>query len=134
MKSYIAVVQCHIVKERCSGFLCEKSFHDRTGKFEAYSKDDEVRFLNLTCGGCCGRGVHRKLADLKQMLEKKEKLDKSRLAVHLSSCIAFSSYHGPACPHLDYLKDIITNKLGLDCVDGTYISKAAQRRREKGIY
>ena len=25
-KSYIAVVQCHIVKQRCSGYFCEKSF------------------------------------------------------------------------------------------------------------
>jgi len=38
-KDYIAVVQCDIVKERCSGYYCEKAFHERTGGFAAYPKD-----------------------------------------------------------------------------------------------
>ncbi|MCP4650485.1 MAG: CGGC domain-containing protein, partial [PVC group bacterium] len=35
---YIVVVQCHIVKERCSGYLCEYAFSKRTGSFSKYPK------------------------------------------------------------------------------------------------
>ena len=26
-KDYVAIVQCHIVKERCSGYNCERAFN-----------------------------------------------------------------------------------------------------------
>jgi len=32
-KDYIVIVQCHIVKERCPGYFCEKAFNERTGGF-----------------------------------------------------------------------------------------------------
>jgi hypothetical protein len=35
-KDYIAIVQCHIVKERCSGYFCERAFHHRLGGFAVY--------------------------------------------------------------------------------------------------
>ena len=63
-KEFIVIVQCHLVKQRCSGYSCEKAFHERTGGFSGYSPDRRYRMMNLTCGGCCGRPVHRKLADL----------------------------------------------------------------------
>ena len=42
-KKYIAVVQCQIVLERCSGFLCEKSFHERSGGFKGLEEGKEYR-------------------------------------------------------------------------------------------
>ena len=63
-KEYIVIVQCHIVKERCSGYNCEKAFNERTGGFAAYPKEKRFRMLNLTCGGCCGRATHRELSKL----------------------------------------------------------------------
>jgi len=63
-KNYIAIVQCALVKQRCSGYLCEKAFHERTEGFAAYSPDKAYRTLYLTCGGCCGRPLHRKLSNL----------------------------------------------------------------------
>ncbi|HJO96016.1 MAG TPA: CGGC domain-containing protein [Victivallales bacterium] len=133
-KDYIVVVQCHIVKERCSGYLCERAFFHRTGLFEDYPEGKPVRFLSLTCGGCCGRALHRKLSNLIKKIKMKEKISKDRIGVHLSSCISFESYHGPECPHKEYLKEMIVVKSGLELIEGSNISKLTEKRRVEGIY
>ena len=103
-KSYIVIVQCDIVMERCSGFLCEHAFNNRTGGFAAYSSEKQYRTIYMTCGGCCGRAVHRKLNDLIRMIKKAEKVKRDQIVVHLASCITRDNYHASPCPHLDYLK------------------------------
>jgi len=132
-REYIAIVQCHLVKQRCSGYFCEKAFHERTGGFARYSRDKAYRTLYLTCGGCCGRPLHRKLSDLVRNIKAKEEVEKGQIVVHLSSCITKDNYHGPACPHIDYLKELI-GKLGLDVCEDTSISQKAEERRQAGIY
>ena len=117
-KDYIIVVQCHIVKQRCSGYFCESSFHRREGGFSHYEADRTFRTLYITCGGCCGRALHRKLGHLARKIKQKEGIEKDSLVVHLSSCITNDTYHGPPCPHLDYLHALI-HKLDLDVVEGT---------------
>jgi len=121
-KKYIVVVQCDIVQERCSGYFCEKSFHDRTGAFAGYPADTAFRILYMTCGGCCGRAVHRKLGDLVNTIGKKEGICREDIVVHLASCIVRDSFHAPPCPHLDYLRTLIADKRGLDIVEGTHFS------------
>ncbi len=132
-KDYIVVVQCDIVKERCSGYFCEKAFHERTGGFAGYPKDKAIRTLTMTCGGCCGRALHRKLGHLRRKLASKEKIEKDRVVVQFSSCVALESFHGPACPHLDYLKALVA-KQGLDLALGTQISEKTEERRKSGVY
>ena len=132
-KSYLIIVQCHIVMERCSGYFCEKAFHERTGGFAGYPADRIYRTIYLTCGGCCGRAVHRKLGHLVRLLKKRENIDRSAVVVHLASCITKDNYHGPRCPHYDYLKDLI-GRLGLDIRDDTSISVKSEAKREAGIY
>jgi predicted metal-binding protein len=132
-KDYIVIVQCHIVKERCSGYNCERAFNERTGGFAAYPKDKAYRMLNLTCGGCCGRAVHRKLSNLIRRINKAEGITKDRIVVQLSSCITKDNFHSSPCPHLDYLKGLIT-KLGLDVRDDTYIDEKSEKRRREGLY
>ena len=75
-KDYIVIVQCHIVKERCSGYMCERAFHERTGGFVNYPADKAYRTLYLTCGGCCGRALHRKLNNLIHKSKNKEGIEK----------------------------------------------------------
>ena len=132
-KKYIVVVQCDIVMERCSGYGCERAFNERTGGFSDYPEDKKYRTIYMTCGGCCGRGVMRKLHDLTRMLEKEE-IQKESIVVHLSSCITKDNYHAPPCPHLDYLKTLIGDKLSLDIVEATHISKQSRELRDKGLY
>lgn len=132
-KDYVVIVQCHIVKERCPGYNCERAFHERTGGFAAYPKDKSYRMLNLTCGGCCGRAVHRKLSNLTRRIKKSEGITKDRIVVQLSSCITKDNFHSTPCPHLDYLKGLIA-KLGLDICEDTFISETSEKRRKAGMY
>ena len=132
-KNYIVVVQCHIVKEVCSGYYCEKAFNERSGGFADYSKDQPLRILYLTCGGCCGKAVHRKLSNFLKKAGKNEGITKEQVVVHLSSCITKDNYHAPRCPHIDYIKAMI-GRFGLDVREDTRISHKAQQRREAGIY
>ncbi len=132
-KDYIAIVQCHLVKQRCSGYMCERAFHERTGGFAHYPADKTYRTLYMTCGGCCGRALHRKLGNLVRKIKTKEGIEKDRIVVQLSSCITRDNYHGPCCPHLDYLKELI-GRLGLDVRETTSISLKAEGRRQAGRY
>ena len=132
-KDYIVVVQCHIVRERCSGYYCEKAFNERTGGFATYPKDRPYRIMNMTCGGCCGRAVHRKLSLLTRRIKKDEGIGKERIIVQLSSCITKDNFHAPPCPHLDYIKTLIA-KLGLDVREDTHINKMSEQRRKAGLY
>lgn len=132
-KEYVVIVQCHIVKERCSGYNCELAFHERTGGFTGHTKDKAYRMLNMTCGGCCGRAVHRKLSNLIRRINKSEGITKDRIIVQLSSCITKDNFHAPPCPHIDYLKSLIA-KLGLDLCEDTYIHEKSEMRRKAGLY
>ncbi len=132
-KDYIAIVQCHLVKQRCSGYMCERAFHERSGGFADCPGDRPYRTLYLTCGGCCGRPLHRKLGNLVRTIKKHEGIERDRIVVQLSSCITKDNYHGPPCPHLDYLKALV-GKLGLDLREDTSISPKAEERRQAGVY
>lgn len=132
-KQYIILVQCHIVKERCPGYLCEKAFHERTGGFSQYPKDRAYRMLSMTCGGCCGRAVHRKLTQFLRTIAKKEGITKEQVVVQLSSCITNDNYHAPPCPHLDYIRTLIA-RIGLDVLDTSVVSATAEKRRREGRY
>jgi len=132
-KEYVLVIQCHIVKESCSGYYCEKYFHERGGGFVDFRKGTPVRVLYTTCGGCCGRGVHRRVNNLLKNIKKAEKISKNKIVVKLSSCITKENYHGPACPHLEYLQDVI-GKLGVDVSLDTVINETSEKLRKKGVY
>ena len=132
-KDYIVIVQCHIVKERCPGYLCEKALTERTGGFAGYPNGKAIRFFSLTCGGCCGRALHRKLSLFLRTIQKHEGIAKDRVAVQFSSCISRANFHAPPCPHRDYLKALV-ERLKLDWVEDTVISPTAEQRREAGVY
>ena len=132
-KDYLVIIQCDIVKERCPGYLCEKAFHERTGGFENYPKDKQYRIINLTCGGCCGRALHRKLTQLKRSLVKHENIEKDRIIIQLSSCISKDNYHATPCPHRDYIKGLI-EKIGIDSLEDTVINEKSEKRRANGVY
>jgi predicted metal-binding protein len=133
-KDYLVVVQCDLVMERCSGYYCERAYNERSGGFVDYPRDKAYRTLYLTCGGCCGRAVHRKVYDLVAAIKEEEGVTKDKIIVHLASCITRESYHGPKCPHIDYLKDMIEKKLSMDLMDTTTISMTSEKLRETGVY
>ena len=132
-KQFIAVVQCHLVKQRCSGYQCERAFHHRLGGFQRYPADEPLRSMHLTCGGCCGRPVQRKLSNLLKQIKKREGIQRDQVVVHLSSCITKDNHHGPPCPHLEYLEALI-GKLGVDMVRDTTVSAKSEKLRAEGVY
>ncbi|MFC1479949.1 CGGC domain-containing protein [Candidatus Omnitrophota bacterium] len=132
-KSYVIMLQCDIVMERCSGYFCEKSLHDREGGFSKYPKDKQLRAIYITCGGCCGRATHRKISHLIKKIEEKEKIAKDKIIIQMASCMTQDNYHGPRCPHLDYIKELI-NKLDVDYQEDTYICSLSEKKRISGKY
>src|SRR5512146_2208831 len=107
---YVVILQCHIVKERCSGFFCEDALCNRTGGFAEYPPDQPIRHISLTCGGCCGRATLRKLSHLLKLLDKKAAIQPAEVVVHFASCVCKENYHGPRCPHYDHLKVLVERK------------------------
>ena len=132
-KTYIVVVQCHIVMERCSGFFCERAYSGRTGGFADLPKDASTRIIYLTCGGCCGRALQRKLVNLLDKSMKKDGITKGSVMVKFASCITRDNHHGPPCPHIDYLKTIV-ERLGLSVSYDTHLSAKSIRLRSEGVY
>jgi len=127
----VAVVQCAVAKERCSGANCALTFHRREHHFSGYGP--EVVYVPFSCGGCPGRRVSRLVAHLKRLLGREADIEPDEIAVHLSACVVNESSHYPPCPHLDYIKTILTRK-GLTVVEGTYLSATAEKRRQTGYY
>lgn len=129
---YVVIIQCDIAHNRCSGFACTHSFYAKDGKFNSY--DDKVQYISFTCGGCCGKGVASKLEHFSKHLKSKTELNKDEVVIHLSSCMVTDNYHYDRCPHIDYIKNIVAKKGYTNVVEGSYISKGAEKKREKGEY
>lgn len=131
-KKYVVIIQCDIAHNRCSGFACTNAFYNKDTVFKNY--DNTTKYISFTCGGCCGKSIATKLEHLSKKLKSKNNIQKDEVAVHLSSCMATDNYHYDRCPHIDYIKAIISKKGYNTVVDGSYISKAAEIKRSEQIY
>jgi predicted metal-binding protein len=129
---YVVLIQCEIARQRCSGFACANAFYNRDDSFKEYG--DSVRYISIPCGGCCGAGLASKLEHFSNKLRKKTDVNKDEVAVHLSSCMVTDNYHHDRCPHTDYIKALVVKKGYKNIVEGTYISKVAEKKREGGEY
>ena len=133
-KNLVVVVQCdQVVHEVCPGFLCEHAFSSRTDAFARYADNKDMRYMSVSCGGCPGRAVVRKLMNVRNNLKKRENRPHSEVVVHLSSCITRSNHHAPRCPHIDYIKGQVA-RAGFDCVEDSRLSPTAEKRRQQGLY
>ena len=130
-KKFVVIIQCELVHKKCSGFACTDSFYNRDEMFKSYKEN--TKYISFTCGGCCGKLVSGKLSHFSKKILKKTDYKKDEVIVHLASCMTNDNYHSDRCPHIDYIKDIIV-KRGYDFLEGTYISKNSEIKREKGIY
>ena len=130
----IIVIQCETAKRRCSGFHCMNAFFSRTGVFEEYPADKNIRFLTFQCGGCNGKGINALLGNVDKLLAKENLLSKDEVAVHFASCVAFDNHHSDRCPFINVMKKIV-EKFGYKNIkEGSYLSKTATRRRAEGVY
>ncbi|MBQ9528628.1 MAG: CGGC domain-containing protein [Fretibacterium sp.] len=131
MPRLAVVIQCDDVTKRCSGFLCMRDFYDRAGKFAGYPED--VRYMTLTCGGCCGSLLTAKLENLGSWL-KKSGIEKENVAVHLASCVCMDNHHRQPCPFMNRIRALLERKGFLNVVLGSHVSQKAEAKRQAGIY
>ena len=129
---YVAIIQCEIARQRCSGFACTNGFYNRDDFFKDY--DDNTRYISLTCGGCCGASLASKLEHFSNKLSKKTDVKKDEVVVHLSSCMVTDNYHHDRCPHVDYIKALIAKKGYKHITEGSYLSRVSEKKRESGEY
>ena len=131
----LVIIQCEDVVKRCSGFLCMNDFYERIGKFENYSDKDsnKIRYMTITCGGCCGNLLTPKLENLGMRL-KKANIDKNNVIIHFASCICSDNSHRQPCPFMNRMKMLLLRKGFNNIVLGTHISKKAEAKRQAGIY
>ena len=131
----LVIIQCEDVVKRCSGFLCMNDFYERIGKFENYSDKDsnKIRYMTITCGGCCGNLLTPKLENLGMRL-KKANIDKNNVIIHFASCICSDNSHRQPCPFMNRMKMLLLRKGFNNIVLGTHVSKKAEAKRQAGIY
>ena len=131
MPKLVVIIQCDDVVKRCSGFLCMNDFYEKTGKFENYS--EEIRYMAITCGGCCGNLLTPKLENLGMRL-KKANIEKDDVVIHFASCVCSDNAHRLPCPFMNRMKALLNRKGFNNIVLGTHISKKAEEKRQAGIY
>ena len=129
----LAIIQCDLALQRCPGFFCDRAFVNKSGGFQGLNIVESARKLNISCGGCCGRAIHRKLQLLAAKAKKYDQIEKDEIHVKLASCISKDNYHGPPCPNLEYIKKLI-EKTGLKYSMDTAVSEKAETRRNSGVY
>ena len=129
---YVVLIQCDIAKNRCSGFACTNAFYNRDEMFEGY--DQNTKYISFTCGGCCGKGVGVKLEHFSKKVIKAEGIKKEDVVIHLASCMVTDNHHYDRCPHVEYIKNIVSKRGYNNVVEKTYVSKNATRKRELGTY
>ncbi len=92
----------------CAGGKCFRSLREREGAFARYA-DEEVELVGYTtCGGCPGGNVEYAPEEM-----KKNGAD----VVHLATGLVVGY---PPCPRLDYFREFIPRKFGMEVVVGTH--------------
>ena len=92
----------------CAGGKCLRSLREREGGFARYA-DEEVELVGFTtCGGCPGGNVEYAPEEM-----KKNGAD----VIHLATGLVVGY---PPCPRLDYFREFIPRKFGLEVVVGTH--------------
>ena len=127
----VVIIQCEDVVKRCSGFLCMNDFYGRLGKFTDYPEG--VRYMTMTCGGCCANLLTAKLENLGMRLRKAE-MNKDDVVIHFASCVCSDNSHRQPCPFLGRMKALLQRKGYNNIVLGTHISQKAEEKRKAGIY
>ena len=103
----VAVIQCHVTHERCTGVSCATSFAKREHHFSAYG--DEVEYyVPFTCGGCPGGNIEYAPEEMKK---------NGVSAIHFATGMIVGY---PPCPRIKYFSEFIQEKYGIDVVFGTH--------------
>ena len=103
----IGVMICDRYKT-CAGGKCFRSMTAREGGFSRY-QGKQVEIVGFTsCGGCPGGNVEYAPEEMKK---------NGAQIIHLATGLVVGY---PPCPHIDFFREFITKKFGLEVVVGTH--------------
>ena len=92
----------------CAGGKCLRSLRERDGGFARYAGEDVELVGYTTCGGCPGGNVEYAPEEMKK---------NGAEVVHLATGLVVGY---PPCPYLDYFREFIPRKYGMEVVVGTH--------------
>ena len=92
----------------CAGGKCLRSLRERAGGFARYEGEEVELVGYTTCGGCPGGNVE---------YAPEEMMNNGAEVVHLATGLVVGY---PPCPHLDYFREFIPRKFGMEVVMGTH--------------
>ena len=106
-KIKIGIIICDRYKT-CAGGKCFRSLKEREGAFSIY-KNKEVEVAAFTsCGGCPGGNIEYTPEEMKK-----------NGVTHIHFATGFIVGY-PPCPYMDYFKNYITEKYGMEVIFGTH--------------
>ena len=92
----------------CAGGKCLRALRERAGGFARYA-GEEVELVGFTsCGGCPGGNIESAPEEMQK---------NGATVVHLATGLVVGY---PPCPWLDYFREFIPRKFGLEVVVGTH--------------
>lgn len=92
----------------CAGGKCLRALCERAGGFSRYAAEEVELVGFASCGGCPGGNME---------YAPEEMLNNGAEVIHLATGFVVGY---PPCPHLDYFRDFIPRKFGLEVVVGTH--------------
>ena len=100
----------------CAGGKCLRSLQERAGGFARYAGEEVELVGYATCGGCPGGNIEYAPEEMKA---------NGAEVVHLATGLVVGY---PPCPHLEYFREFIPRKFGLEVVMGTHPIPEKYRR------
>ena len=92
----------------CAGGKCFRSLQNHEGAFARYGEEPIELVGFTTCGGCPGGNVE---------YAPEEMANNGAEVVHLATGLVVGY---PPCPYLDYFREFIPRKFGMEVVVGTH--------------
>jgi predicted metal-binding protein len=103
----IGIIICDRYR-RCAGGKCFRSLRNREGAFSRYENRQVEVVGYTTCDGCPGGNVEYAVEEMK---------GNGAQVIHLATGLIVGY---PPCPYINYFRDFITKKYGLEVVYGTH--------------
>jgi len=103
----IGIVICDRYRT-CAGGKCLRALQNREGAYALYEGEEVELVGYATCGGCPGGNVEYAPAEMKK---------NGAEVIHLATGLVVGY---PPCPYLDYFREFIQVKYGLEVILGTH--------------
>ncbi len=103
----IGIIICDRYRS-CAGGKCFRALNHREGAFSIYEGKEVEVVGYATCGGCPGGNVEYAPAEMKK---------NGAQVIHFATGLVVGY---PPCPYIQYFKNFIREKYGLEVVVGTH--------------